>query len=53
MKSRQQKLTALALLRDTTNDIVLKKQLNGNELNMRINYLIHLKIILRAGMYIL
>lgn len=27
MKSRQQKLTALALLRDTTKDIVLKKQL--------------------------
>ena len=27
MKSRQQKLEALALLRDTTKDIVLKKQL--------------------------
>ena len=27
MKNRQQKLTALALLRDTTKDIVLKKQL--------------------------
>ena len=27
MKSRQQKLTALALLRETTKDIVLKKQL--------------------------
>lgn len=27
MKSRRQKLTALALLRDTTKDIVLKKQL--------------------------
>ena len=27
MKSRQQKLEALALLRDTTKDIVLKKQI--------------------------